>query len=135
MVYGHVHLADPAVYETHSRIFAGISTSPELLRKHQVRYLIVNPLIHRNLMGGMRQLSQDPKNGITLLYQDQKSFLFEISPVGPAVATAETKAVQVEGKAATTEAAKAVAGEPASATPSDAKTTPPATAADGNDAK
>jgi hypothetical protein len=83
LVYGHVHLADRAVWNDYLRIFAGDESWLKNCRDRQIRYLLVNKSANRELMKRVLIEDRGASGNVRILYQDQKSMLAEVLDASP----------------------------------------------------
>jgi hypothetical protein len=78
LVYSHVHLADSAAWDDYVTIFRGNEAWLDLCRRRELRYLIVNKQVHRELMTRVLLADRSGSKNVRVLYQDRKSLLAEI---------------------------------------------------------
>ena len=78
MIYGHVHLSQVESFEDYRRIFRGEEQWLELLRKHEMRYLIVSRERFQQLARLVSAESRAKSGRLRIVYQDQKAILAEL---------------------------------------------------------
>jgi hypothetical protein len=80
LVHSHVHLLPPATWRDYEAIFRGDAAWLDLLRTHQMQYVLVSrsrfPRLARQVVANDRT----HQAGVRLVYQDQRSILAEVLP-------------------------------------------------------
>lgn len=79
LVYSHVHLLGPGVWEDHQQISAGSGDWLALADKHHLKYLVISRQRNQQLAGQVFRYSQQPKTRASVLYQDKKAILVRLA--------------------------------------------------------
>jgi len=80
LVYSHVHLADPAAWEDHKRLFTGDPKWLALLDAHQMKYVAASRQRSPELAKAVLLDSRGDNPRVRILYQDQRCLLAEVLP-------------------------------------------------------
>ena len=80
LIYSHVHLADPQVWNDYAKIFVADGKSLDLLRSHDIRYVVASRERNAQLAGMLLKYDAEGQGGVRVIYRDQKALIAELTP-------------------------------------------------------
>ncbi len=80
LIYSHVHLADPQVWNDYAKVFVADGKSLDLLRSHDIRYVVASRERNAQLAGMLLKYDAEGQGGVRVIYRDQKALIAELTP-------------------------------------------------------
>jgi hypothetical protein len=80
LVYSHVHLTEANTWRDYESIVRGEDTWLNILRSHQMNYLVVSRARYPDLAKRVASVSRGEKPPLRIIYQDQRCILAELEP-------------------------------------------------------
>jgi len=79
LMYSHIHLASPQVWDDYAKIYAADGKSLELLRTHGIRYVIASRERTPQLQKLLLKADHAGDQGVRVIHKDQKAIIAELN--------------------------------------------------------
>jgi hypothetical protein len=79
LVHGHVHLADPARWQSYETIFRGDDGWLENLRQEQMQFVLVPRRRYPQLAKAILTADRSGQGDVRIIYQDQRCLMAELT--------------------------------------------------------